>query len=79
MRWLVSFAVMNVVLLVVVLLTLWATGSFTGTGLSVDGWIALGLGIVFTSAVAIALMGLVFYSDRQEVDERVHHAADKDR
>lgn len=77
MRWILMFCALNVALLAVVLLTLWATGSFTDAGLSVDGWVALGLGIVLTSALGIGLMALVFYSSRQAVDERAHHAADE--
>jgi ABC-type multidrug transport system permease subunit len=77
MRWLASFAAVNVALVAVVLLMLWVTGSFAGAGLSTSGWVALFLGIIFTSALGIALMGLVFYSDREDVDDRAYHATDR--
>jgi hypothetical protein len=77
-RWLAYFAVLTVVLFTIVLLVLWVTGSFEGGDLSATGWGALFLGITLTSALGIALMGLVFYSDRQDVDERAYHAASSD-
>jgi hypothetical protein len=60
-----------------VLLTLWATGSFERAGLSTNGWVALSLGILLTSALGISLMGLVFYSNREDVDDRAFHAVDR--
>lgn len=75
-RWLAYFVALSIALLIIVLLMLWVTGSFEGAGLTVNGWVALFLGITLTSALGIALMGLVFYSDRQDVDDRAYHAAD---
>jgi hypothetical protein len=78
MRWLAYFAALNVALVTVVLLTLWASGSFAGAGLSTNGWVALFLGTLVTAALGIALlMGLVFYSDRDDVDDRAYHATDR--
>lgn len=74
MRWLLTFIGFNAVLLVVVLLTLWASGVFTDTGLSAQGWIAMALGIGFTSGLGVALMALVFYSDRKDYDDAAHRA-----
>jgi cation transporter-like permease len=37
--------------------------------MSVHGWIALVLGVVFSFAVGIGLMGLMFYSSRRGYDE----------
>jgi hypothetical protein len=78
MRWLAYFVVLTVALFTIVLLLLWVTGSFEGADLSASGWVALFLGITLTSALGIALMGLVFYSDRQDVDDRAYHAASSD-
>jgi hypothetical protein len=77
MRWLAYFAAFNVALVTVVLLMLWATGTFEGAGLSTNGWVALFLGIIFTSALGIALMGLVFYSNREDIDDSAYHATDR--
>ena len=70
------FVALNVALVIVVLLTLWATGNFERTGLSTNGWVALSLGILLASALGISLMGLVFYSNREDVDDRAYHATD---
>jgi hypothetical protein len=76
MRWLAYFVALNVALVIVVLLTLWAIGSFERAGLSTNGWVALSLGILLASALGISLMGLVFYSNREDVDDRAYHATD---
>jgi hypothetical protein len=78
MRWLAYFAILSLALFATVLLVLWATGSFEGAGLSASGWAALFLGITLTSALGIALMALVFYSDRQGADDRAYQAGDSD-
>jgi hypothetical protein len=77
MRWFAYFAVLTAALVIVVLLMLWVTGSFDGAGLSTNGWVAFLLGTTFTSALGIALMGLVFYSDREDIDNRAFHATDR--
>jgi hypothetical protein len=77
MRWLTRFVALNVGLVIVGLLTLWATGTFELAGLSTNGWVALSLGTLFTSALGISLMGLVFYSNREDVDDRAFHAVDR--
>lgn len=74
--WLACFGVLNITILIVVMLTVWATGGFAGAGLSTDGWVALSIGIILTSALGTALMALVFFSNREGVDERVFHAMD---
>jgi uncharacterized membrane protein len=45
------------------LLVLWAASGFGSLGVSGHGLVALILGIVFTTALGIALMALSFYSD----------------
>jgi hypothetical protein len=39
--------------------------------MSIHGWIAMGIGVVFSMAVGIGLMALVFFSARQGYDDRV--------
>jgi hypothetical protein len=79
MRWILTFAGFNAALVVVVLVTLWVVGGFDESGLSVQGWVAMFLGITFTSALGVALMALVFYSDRKDYDEDAHRAGRPDR
>jgi ABC-type multidrug transport system permease subunit len=79
MRWLLTFIGFNAVLLIVVLLTLWAFGGFADIGLSGQGWIALALGIAFTSGIAVALMALVFHSARKDYDDDAFRIGRPDR
>ena len=51
------------------LLVFWAAGVFRDLGLDRIGTVALIAGILFTCALAIGLMGLVFYSAQSETDE----------
>jgi hypothetical protein len=69
MRWLLTFIGFNAALIVVVLCTFWAIGGFAEAGLSTEGWIAMVLGIGFTSGLGVALMALVFHSARRDYDE----------
>jgi hypothetical protein len=39
-----------------------------GVDISPQGWIAMSLGIIFTAAVGVGLMALVFYSSRRNYD-----------
>jgi hypothetical protein len=39
-----------------------------GTGISTLGWVFLSLGVIVTTGVAIGLMGLLFYSNRNKLD-----------
>jgi hypothetical protein len=78
MRWLLTFVGFNALLLVVVLATLWAFGGFAEYDLSATGWIALCLGVAFTSGVAVGLMALVFYSARKDYDEDAYRAGRPD-
>jgi hypothetical protein len=53
---------------------LWMLSGFHGLGLHPQTAVALVLGTVATTALCVALMGLVFYSDRSSVDEDVGDA-----
>jgi hypothetical protein len=78
MRWVVTFAAFNAALIAVVLAMLWAIGGFEDSGLSAHGWVALFLGITLTSALGVALMALVFYSDRKNYDDDANRAGRPD-
>lgn len=52
------------------LLGLWASTGFAEIGLSGHGLVALVLGVLFSTGLAIGLMALSFYSDRQDSDRR---------
>jgi len=58
---------------------LWATGSFADSGLSGTGWFALCFGVAATSGLGVALMALVFYSDRKDYDEDAYGSGRRDR
>ena len=78
-RWLLTFVGFNALLFVAVILTLWAFGGFEGGSLSGTGWFALGLGVIATSALGVALMALVFYSDREHYDEDAYRSGRPER
>lgn len=49
---------------------------FTGfdpKALSLNGWIALSLGAIFSLALGFGLMALVFYSARHGYDDRIEY------
>jgi hypothetical protein len=76
MRGVISFGVASLGVIAIALLAFWAMGGFRGLGLDTAGSVALALGVLFTSALAAALMALVFYSDRSNTDEDAYRAAD---
>lgn len=53
----------------VVIGSLWALNNFHGIGLDATTTFALLLGTVGATALGVALMGLVFYSDASRADE----------
>jgi hypothetical protein len=55
---------------------LWALAGFHGLGIDVSTAVKLLFGSVITTALAVALMGLMFYSDQAGIDEAVR---DSDR
>src|ERR1700736_2886922 len=55
--------------------SLWALNGFHGLGTSTTALAAVLLGTVGAMALAVALMGLVFYSDESEIDESVRDAS----
>ncbi|MDB5405695.1 MAG: hypothetical protein JWL84_607 [Rhodospirillales bacterium] len=73
-RWVWSFTLSCVGLLVFVYLALWAFNGFHGLGLDLTGIIALTAGTIVTAGLGVGLMALVFYSDRSGQDDRVRDA-----
>jgi hypothetical protein len=73
MRWFSSFAALNAGFFAAILVVVWLAGGFAD-GLGVGGTIVMLLGVVLTMALATGLMGLVFYSNRSDVDRSVHQA-----
>ena len=63
-----SLACLGFIALVMVIVLVMGGFEFMGD-LGTHGWIAFTLGIVVTSALGVALMALVFHSDRSGRDE----------
>lgn len=76
MRWHAQFIALSVGLLAAGYFLLWLLGGFSDIELK---WvIAAVLGVGLTSGLAIALMGLAFYSDRSDHDTEASDAAKSD-
>ncbi len=75
-RWLMLFVGSALGLIAVVYFLLWAFNGFHGLGLDLDATLALTLGTIGTAALGVALMALVFYSDRSGQDQDVHDIHD---
>jgi hypothetical protein len=76
MRWMIFFGAASLGGIAVVLLALWGMTGFRDLGLGTAGTVAVVLGILATSALGVALMALMFYSDRSNADTEVSRAAD---
>jgi hypothetical protein len=63
----VAIAIAVAIVVIVAMASVW-TG-LGDTGISEGGWIALVLGVVFTLALGIGLMALVFISNRRGFDD----------
>ena len=71
MHRLVGFSLACLGFIALVMLVVLLMGGFELMGdLGTHGWIAFTLGVVVTSALGVALMALVFHSDRSGQDER---------
>jgi len=66
--WLVA-AIAAIVVAVLIVVSIGNWESIGDSGIGVNGWIALVLGIVVTMALGIGLMALVFISNRRGYDE----------
>jgi hypothetical protein len=70
-KWPVVFSAICTAIVAAVLVGLWLTGVFGDMELSVNGVIALFIGVTLTVLLGVGLMALVFYSGRRD-DELVH-------
>jgi len=69
MKWIINYSLLCISAVVVVLAAGWASNGFTTGGLSGHGIVAIVLGVTFSVLLAVALMALVFYSNRSGHDE----------
>lgn len=74
MRRIVGFSAACLGFIVLVMLTVWLMGGLEGVALGFHGWVALALGTTLTSALGVALMALVFHSNRSGQDDSVGRA-----
>jgi hypothetical protein len=58
-----------VVLAVIIAISVFNWRAIGDTGIDLNGWIALILGVLVTSAVGIGLMALIFISSRRGYDD----------
>lgn len=72
--WPARFASAAMAAVVVLLALIWALTGFGGLGLDATATVGAVLGIVVTIALAVALMTLIFYSNRSGLDDAVADA-----
>ncbi len=77
MRWIVLFGTACVATIVAAGIAFAALGWADALGLNAHGVVALGLGVLFTVGLGIALMALVFHSSRSGHDEVTIHLGGK--
>ena len=73
MRWIAIFFTISAGLFALGYGVFWAIGGFAELGFNRDVVVAAATGVVMVSALAAALMALIFYSARSENDTSVHH------
>jgi hypothetical protein len=78
-RQLVIFAIICVGMAGAIAAIIWSAGGFDAGALSGNGLAALIIGSVLSLLLTVLLMGLVFYSNRSEMDRDVHDAHRSDR
>jgi hypothetical protein len=71
-KWPVMFSLVCTAIVAAVLAGLWLTGVFGDLGLSLNGVIALLIGVTLTVFLGIGLMALVFHSGRSHHDDMVN-------
>ena len=67
-----QFVLLGVLAAILIVTVVWATTVWTSTSevpMSKHGWIALGLGTVFSLVIGCGLMALMFFSSRSGHDE----------
>lgn len=75
MRWIAIFSAICAGLFAVGYAVFWAFGGFAALGSNRHVVIAAAIGVVMASALAAALMALIFYSARSKHDTSVHRLA----
>lgn len=73
MGWIIKFSLWSFGGIFAALVVAWMTGVFDGLGIGTSGMVAMALGGLFTCALGVALMALIFYSARSDQDEAVYH------
>lgn len=68
--WFVRFALGSLLFVGAIMFIVWVMGAFDDAALGFHGIVALLLGSGFSIVLGVALMGLVFYSNRSGQDER---------
>lgn len=66
----IALALALVVVLVVVTASAGIWRSLGASQISLSGWLAMGLGVLFSLALGIGLMALVFFSNRRGYDDQ---------
>jgi multisubunit Na+/H+ antiporter MnhB subunit len=72
MRWIAQFSLICAVGLGIVISGVWTFEGFATFGLHSAAAIALILGVMFSCAMGVFLMALMFHSRRSGQDEKVH-------
>lgn len=67
----VVFSIACIAIVAAILAALGLTGLFRDMGMSINGVIALTIGVTLTVIVGVGLMALVFYSGRSRHDDLV--------
>ncbi|HEY4124648.1 MAG TPA: hypothetical protein VGM36_08550 [Rhizomicrobium sp.] len=65
----ITMIVLGALLIAAIGYAIHAWGEMAGASISTFGWVMLGLGVFFTLACGVGLMGLVFYSSRKNFDQ----------
>jgi hypothetical protein len=76
--WLARFPIGASAVIVLLLALAWALTGFGWLGLDATASVGAVLGIVFAIALAVALMTLIFYSNRSGMDDLVADAGGSD-
>jgi hypothetical protein len=76
--WVARFPIAATAAIVILLALIWALTGFGWLGLDATATVGAVLGIVFAIALAVALMTLIFYSNRSGMDDSFADTAEPD-
>jgi type IV secretory pathway TrbL component len=65
----IAVIVASATIIAVIAIVVWLWGQLGDVEISVGGWIAMGLGVLFALALGIGLMSLLFISSRRGYDD----------